>query len=246
MRRIVACYFGKGAGDQWPRLAAVFAHTARMHCPAWRLELDVLPEPVVKPGQSPAHVANTAKLEYWCDVVERAADGDELLLIDVDTAILKPLDDIWDQPFDVAYTERAKGWRHPLNGGVVFVRATPPARAFVAGWRDENRRMATDKLYHREWRKRYAGINQAAFGALLERPGCQGALQLRAIPCQVWNCEDSTWTTFDPDVTRVLHVKSGLRRAIFGLGGAMQPFMKRLVKLWRQLEVEVRCEREAV
>lgn len=248
MRRIVACYFGSGAGDQWPRLARVFAFTAARHCPTWDMSLRCLPEP--RPSnQKHSHVANTLKLEHWCSAIDAASDGDEVMLIDVDTAILQSLDSIWDKSFDVAYTERAKGWRYPLNGGVVFVRVTPSSRAFIGQWRAENQRMVDDETYLNVWRRRYAGINQAAFGALLERGGPQLTAKLVPIPCREWNCEDSTWSTFDAAVTRVLHVKSALRRQVFHLAhtSASQPHLKPLVKMWRQLEIESqRVMKEAV
>lgn len=235
MRRIESCYFGTGAGDQWPRMARVLAHTAAQQCPGWEIAVEPLPAPRVHPNRNPGHVANTAKLDHWSRLIEVAPDGDEVLLIDADTMILRPLDPIWDEPFDVAYTVRPDGYRHPLNGGVVFVRVSDAARMFLDLWRTENRRMFNDPAYHRSWKAKYAGINQPALGVLLEER--RSHARLRALPCAEWNCEESAWPTFDPQVTRIVHLKSALRRGLFNLQPPT-PQLKPLVRLWKTIERE--------
>ena len=146
--------------------------------------------------------------------------------------ILRPLNAVWDLPFDVAYTVRPR--LLPLNAGVVFVRVSDRVRAFMTAWRDENRRMLTDTQHHQVWRRRYGGINQAALGAVLESPRTDG-LAITPLPCSEWNCEDSTWRAYDPDVTRIVHLKSQLRIALFH-GGSGGQEVRRLVTLWRALE----------
>lgn len=65
-------------------------------------------------------------------------------------------------------------------------------------------------------------------------------VNLIGIPCREWNCEDSAWNAFDPGRTRIVHVKSALRRALFDRTAEdmARPGVARLVEMWRGLEAE--------
>ncbi len=232
--RLEACYFGDGECGEWPRLATVLRHTAARHCPDWAPHIVALPPPprtldVFAPDMNRN---NTWKLDYWCSRIEHAEDGARVLLMDTDMVILRPLDAVWQQPFDVAYTTRPA--EYPFNAGVVFVRVSEVSRAFVRLWRDENRRMFADRAYHRPWRRKYGGMNQAALGCVLESAQRQ-TLSILPLSCAEWNSEDASWPAFDPAVCRVLHVKSALRRTIFGSGPPLRE-LQHLARLWGDLE----------
>lgn len=237
--RLEACYFGEGLGGQWPRLAVVLAYSTVQHCPDWRCTIACRPMPLGRVSEV-SHTANTAKVEYWSDVVAAAADGDRLLLVDVDTMIVGKLDAIWEHSFDVGYTTCAPAARLPFNAGVIAVRVSDRTRTWFRAWRDLNRRMRFDRVFHETWRRQYGGLNQAALGYLLEHPqhgaipGWRG-IHLRPLSGLRWNCEDSWWQAFDPEHTRIVHIKSGLRLAIFG-GDRIPTGTERIVKRWRALE----------
>jgi len=191
-----------------------------------------------------SHVTNSQKLEWWRGVVAAAEDGDRVLLIDADMMITRPLADVWDRPFDLAYTIREEG-RLPLNGGVVFVRVSPASRRFVDRWFAVNQRFLANANEHRHWRTKYAGINQAAFGYMLERetdPAIVG-LELARLTCHEWNAENTAWAKFDPKITRIVHLKSGLRRALFGMPARREHV--RLIALWHSLEAEANAAASA-
>jgi hypothetical protein len=233
--RLEACYFDLGDG-RWRKLARALDWSARQHCPGWQVRVQSIPE-----NLPPTHhatrtqQANTQKLDYWQAVIESAELGDQLLLIDADTLILRPLDDIWERPFDLAYTTKPPGARFPFNGGVLFMRVSPAVKAFMATWVQENRRMLRDRAYHLPFLGRYGGINQSAFGALLER-GALADLAVVELPCLEWNCEDSSWAAFDPAVTRILHVKSTLRQPIADRTQELKP----LRDLWQAADLAAR------
>jgi hypothetical protein len=233
--RLVAPYFGED--PVWQRLARVLGYSARLHCPTWRIEVEAIaPPPLAHPGRTLAFDTNTQKLDHWCDIVERARDGEHLALFDVDTMVLRPLDAVWNLAFDLAYTVRPRDSRLPLNAGVIFLRVSDRLRTFMRAWRDENRVMQADRKRHDLWRRKYGGINQAALGAILEG-GAGAGLELRQLPCREWNCEDSTWPLYEPTITRVVHVKSGLRRALFlSAQVAGYPQLTPLIRAWRELE----------
>lgn len=237
MRRIIACHFdGPGTGQRWPRMARAFEYSVRTHCAGWQFAAIQLPMPPRRAGVSDSHAANTAKLDHWCERFAEAADGDEVLLIDVDTVILKPLEDVWERSFDIAYTVRPPDYPHPINGGVLFLRVSPTTRLFMARWRQVNHQMLADRALRDRWRK-YAGINQRAFGSLLEERRVDLG-ELLALPCHEWNCEDSAWASFDPAVTRILHLKSALRSTIFDSPARppLKPHLRSLARTWSLVE----------
>lgn len=231
---LASVYFGSGAaGEDFRRMARALEYSALRHAPAWRLEIRHVPPAVGYRSTLgvPAHEHNSAKLDRWRDTIAAAKDGDRVLLIDADTMITGPIDSVWDRPFDLAITVSAD--RLPFNAGVVFVRVSERTRAFLEQWAAVNRSFLGDAAALRPWRVRYAGINQAALGFMLERAG--HGCQVARIDGAIWNCEDSNWRRFDPASTRIVHLKSDLRRAIFR-GLAARRELAPIVAAWRALE----------
>lgn len=232
-----ACYFDP-PGCQYARLARVLLYTARQHCAAWDVAVERIEPEKMAGARSASDWANTQKLEWWARQVQAAPEGARILLIDADTMILRALDDVWALEFDLAYTEREKGGSpsYPFNAGVIFLRATPTARAFFELWREENRRMFADKAYHAKWHQRFGGMNQAALGKLLnDRAAERLGARLERLPCSEWNCEDSSWHRYAPGRTRIVHVKSALHRAALGTAGSTFR-VRPLALVWRALE----------
>lgn len=223
MPRLESCYFVKPDQPYWRRIARAFECSAVEQCRGWDVRVQELAAPDLSGSRS--FVANTYKLDHFARIVEEAQDGTELLLIDADTLILRPLDDAWAQDFDLAYTVRQHTF--PFNLGVLFLRVSEPVRSFVRIWRDENRRFFFDDAAHRPARQRYGGINQASFGHLLDH-GALSGLRLHTLPCEEWNCEDTSWAKFDPKRTRILHIKSALRQAMFRAYPSRPEFAKAL------------------
>lgn len=234
--RLVVRWFGKGQKEQWPRMVRVLTHTAVQHLAGWDLDIaSFAPDQALSsPLGVQGNVDNTVKLDEWCKAVWCAQEGDRLLLLDADTVILRPLDDIWDRQFDVAYTVKPKGARFPLNAGVVFVRVSARSRAFMRSWQTQNRIFLEDAKEFQVWRHMYGGLNQTALAVLLRSDDSAGLLKL---PCAEWNVEDEHWATFDPAVARILHCKSELARGILARS-AIDPKLRPLVRRWRELEAE--------
>ena len=235
--RLEAPWFG--ADDSvYARMARVLEYTARQHCPDWRVNVErVTVETMRKHRQAvESHRFNTQKMVTWARVVGEARDGECIALLDADTFIARPLDPIWDQDFDLAYT--AKQSRFPFNSGVVFVRVNDKTRRFFSEWEAVNRKMLVSGEHHMRWRAKYGGINQAALGQMLET-GLAQRMDILPVPCVEWNCEDSAWVNFDPDMTRIVHVKSKLRMAVFETKGRVfGPHIAGLAEMWHELEGE--------
>lgn len=249
--RLEACYFGSVSSPQmeWPRLARVLHATASHHCPAWSVRVScVTPALRTSALGVPSHAVNTQKMDEWHRIVMAANDGDRLLLIDADTMIVRPIDDVWDREFDLAYTSK-RHTKFPFNSGVVFLRVSDRVREFVSAWQRENARMlehccpsgraCLDPGCHSRWRARYGGINQAALGWMLEQSQTYG-VQLAELPCAEWNCEDASWDEFDLNRTRILHLKGLLRRVVFGRQDPTNDRVRWLAHYWRQTEADCR------
>jgi hypothetical protein len=241
--RLESVYFD-GPDSKYSRMARVLEHTAQRYCRGWAINVKTIaPEPVKSAINHAGCEANSQKLDEWCRTIMEAPIGDRILLIDADTFFTNPIDDIWDYDFDIAYTIRT--YDLPINGGVVFVRVTPETKEFVDVWRYKNNRMLADAEFHRQWKRLYGGINQASFGYLIN--SIEHRLNLLTLRCAEWNCEDSCWDTFDPGFTRIVHVKSGLRRWVFppAPGDRSRHFLhpesvlRPLADRWYALEQEV-------
>lgn len=237
--RIEACYFEAGQGP-WSRLARVLDYSARRSCPEWDVRVERIQPKMIHANARSSFKQNTQKLDHWAQLVEMAPEGDRIVLMDADTMVLRSLDDVWDKNFDFAYT--TKSARFPFNAGVIFLRVSDPVRVFVREWSFENRRLLLQdphKGSSQGWRQKYAGINQGALANMLAVLG--STIRIETLPCAEWNCEDSAWATFNPAVTRVVHVKSALRVACLGREQPNGPLAP-LVTIWRELDHEAARE----
>lgn len=238
--RIIVRYFGSA---HWHDHARVVEASARRHCPGWVLDVQgASPQDLASPLGSKMAVVNTQKLDLWAEAVDAASAGDRLLLLDADTAVLRSIEDVWAQPFDLAYTTKPRGSRFPFNGGVVFVRVSSLTRAFLRQWQAANRFLFEHPKEHDIWKPHYGGMNQSALGMLLSsntqaKPEAwktwRHQLQVLRLPCAEWNCEDESWASFDPERTRIVHFKGELQRAILDRRAPTSE-LKPLLLLWRE------------
>ncbi len=179
-------------------------------------------------------VTNTFKLDKWVEILENETEN--VCFSDCDMMMVSPIDDVWEYDFDVAYTYRRK-WKEtgrgiPYNGGVVFARPTKKSLDFFKRWAEVNREMVNDPAFHAEWRKKYAGMNQSAFGYILEKE--KDICNFKALPCPIWNSVDESWTELNSD-TKMVHIKSQLRRCCMGTNNT-RPQLQRVVDLWEWYE----------
>lgn len=196
-------------------LLGVLVSSVARHSPATPLEvvrLDGETRETESRGRWLANVGEcTRRLRAWADAVEALPDGEVLGLIDADTCVLRDLSEVEGYKFDVAITWRPPPSPYPINAGVVFVRGGQSARKFFRHWigcdEDLRRTGQTERCL-----KQFGSVDQAAlFNAHYE---CD-EVDVLALPCRLWNCEDHTWEAFDDEV-RILHVKGTLRRCALG------------------------------
>jgi len=232
--RIVAVVFDyPSRGKKYTMLSKVYEYSIKKNCPKAKLDLIKLPPPNLKSGENKSFPSNTVKLDYWyrtlCD-----SDDKEVIFMDCDMVVLGDLSPAFAYDFDIGYTKRTK-CRMPYNGGVVFVKNTQAARDFILLWKEINDRMYNDYRFHKPWRNKYAGMNQAAFGYILEKEKFDA--KLRSFPCSVWNSCVEDWQRIDINKTKVVHIKGGLRRAAFNKKPA-GPKYRRAYGIWKNLAIE--------
>lgn len=229
----------------YERMARVLEYTARKHCPRWEVDVREMGDWRAVPHYVEAQdnwLYNTRKLDEWTDEIVLAEEGRLIVFLDADMMVTEPLYPAEKIPFDFAYTTKIPGkTRLPFNGGCVMARATEEGRRMMVAWRDLNRELLLDRPRHMRYRQKYAGMNQASLGALLESP--PDGVQIRKLPVLEWNCEDSSWADFGPG-TRVVHLKGRMRKAVFGQT-APRPIESELAKRWHAEEAEAKSVRQS-
>ncbi len=222
-------------------MAKVLEFTARRHCPAWDIHVDCVN--AMAGNAELNRSGNALKLKAWAERVYAAPDGAQLVLMDTDMYIQSPLDEIWERPFDVAFTQHLpERKRIPFNGGICFMRVSDPVRAFFRAWQEMSARMVKDRKLHKMYHAVYAGQNQAALGALIEMEAPEfTALNWLWLSGGIWNCADSEWFTHWDTDAKIVHVKGAYRQELFGYGSLParpKSAFKPLVAHWLALEAE--------
>lgn len=216
--RLYSAWFGDG---HWARMAHALKASAEFHCIGWDVEV----ERIYSTARG-KYDTNVQKLEYWERFVHRCADGDQVVLIDSDCFVARPLDSVWLLVAEVGIAFKGTP-RLPFNAGVVFLRVSEATRRFMAEWYAINVRMMGDRAFHLRYERTYSGINQAALGYMLERDGGPG-VDVARLNAGEWNaCNPTFWTRTD---ARIYHVKSQLRQQAQG-GLTSGPYAHAL-KLW--------------
>lgn len=203
----------KRRGTDYDRLAAVLKLSARENSPATPLMLHVIEDDdadlkAKSKAVKATFVDNARKTRHHCQVVQDAQDGELIGLLDCDTMVLGDLSEIADMPFDLAYTARPEGSRYPFNTGVVFVRVNDHTRRFYRLWLEKVEALLANPVLLAKQRNKYGGINQCGLAATMED---FGSIDIRVLPCRIWNCENESWKLFDVD-TKVAHIVPPLRR----------------------------------
>jgi len=235
--RVITVQFDYGSKDSYKRLLDVFRYSVVKNMPTVDLEVITCDPPRNIKDRSSGLVSNTAKLAIWID--RFLACEDDVIFMDCDMVVLKDMTDAFELDFDIAYTVRngglGKRQRIPINGGVLFAKYNERTINFLNEWLTINNRMFMNPAFHRDWRKKYAGMNQSAFGYMLERTNYCKAVSL---PCSIYNVCNTEWADITEN-SRCLHIKSHLRRACLGTHKvSISKYMQYPYDLWKQYEDE--------
>lgn len=197
--------FFDGTGQtrtDFKRLRDVFIASCRQHMPHARLVVHNIPACQMQ-GRAYGMTSNTYKLAKWVEIAEAAKE--DIVLCDCDVMFVNSIDDAFELDFDLAYTRRTG--LLPFNSGVVFLRPTDHAKACMRKWLAVNNEMFRNSPFHMRYRDKYAGMNQAAWGYLLESgelPGKVISVDPKYNACGSDNAGDDV---------RVIHIKDDVRAA---------------------------------
>jgi hypothetical protein len=232
-------------------LAQVWECSAKLNNPNAKVILNKRPAPDTHGIPKRCMISNTVKINDWIKIMEQYPD-DYIVFMDCDMLVLKDLSPVFEKDFDVAVTKHSIG-SLPYNGGVVFVKNTQKAKAFMKLWADVNTKMFKDHTYHAKYIKKYAGMNQAAFGAVIneytdrfyfdkEKHNDTQAHVLN-IPCSIYNLCRGYWPAVNND-SYVVHIKSELRQAC--LWDRPSKETEACYKLWKKYEAMAGVEKKQI
>jgi hypothetical protein len=240
--KIVAVQFDyPGAQSKYDTLARVLEHSVKKNCPSANFVLLRIPAPELK-GLKRCFDSNTIKLWHWQDQLN--CDDEQVVFIDCDMIVLHDIACAFDDSgFDIGITTRANGHRLtggqlPINGGVIFIRNNAEGKAWVKLFQEINQYFFENPVQHQPWRDRYGGMNQAAMGYILEKKTFSA--RIKKFPCTTWNSCKPEWQ-FINDETKIVHIKSDVRRAVFHEQRDPALDMKYRLALyhWRTLAAEI-------
>lgn len=197
--------FFDGTGQtrtDFKRLRDVFIASCRHHMPHARLVVHNIAACQIQ-GRSYGMSSNTHKLAKWVEITESAKE--DVVLCDCDLMFNDTIDDVFELDFDLAYTRR--NGPLPFNSGVVFLRPTEHAKAGMRKWLSVNNEMFRNAPFHNRYRDKYAGMNQAAWGYLLESGELPG--KVISVDPKYNACGDDN----RGDDVRIIHIKDDVRSA---------------------------------
>lgn len=227
--RIVTVQFDTPDRNTYEKLYVVFRRSLEQYMPDVPVDLIQLEAPAREKNQKYGFLANTIKLKAWVDYLEERDEGDEIIFSDCDMMALQSAYHAFDEDFDVAYTRRKVGDRVPINNGILMVRVNERSKAFFREWLRINDVMFyEDKDLHAKWKKKYPGMNQAAFGYMLEE-GRDGT-KLHEYSTREWNAVECDWPHIGGK-TVFVHFKGQLRRKVFS-GARVNGVMSDVVSMW--------------
>jgi len=238
--KIITVSFDFAGRSSYLRLLEVFRYSVQKHMPDVKMEIWKTNPPKKRNDRNTGVVTNTAKLGLWLEAMEKT--NEDIILMDCDMLVIGDLSLAFQYEFDIAHTcrhtiEHGRN-RIPINGGVMFIRHNERSYNFMRRMKEVNDKMYLDPKFHHPYRVKYAGMNQAAYGYMLEHPKEHNA-KILALSCQEWNLCNTEWHLFD-EYTKCIHYKSRLRRAALGQSTYYAPAMRPFVQLWKAYETEMK------
>jgi hypothetical protein len=247
--KIIVNVFDYPGENTYAKLSKVLEYSLKKNCPSIPYEFNHSPHPT-KIKDKKSHASNAFKLERWLETMERV--NDDIIFLDADMLVLKDLSDCFDDDFDIGITAlpgfqqllgAAPGTRRdppreriPYNGGVMLARNNEAARNFMRELNRIDLAMYNDHRLHDRYRAKYAGMNQAAMGCLLET---QTVARVKFFDCREWNSCRDQWVV-DEKTCRILHIKSRTRKNVFlpTAISLIDPCMRNAVAIWRRYAQE--------
>ena len=217
---------------EYIRMGNVLVKSIKMNCPNAKIMYHVCPPPEVDESERELKRfgENAEKLRIWVELIELCEDH-KIVLIDSDVMVLKDVSEVFKNKFDIGCTRRTRNQRIKYNGGVMFVKKNKNSIDFFREFRDIDDKMYEDREFHAPWREKYSGMNQAAFGYMLEK--YRYDINIKEFPCSVYNALSGDWKLFHPEITKIVHLKGPLRNVVLN---NLSSKYQNIKKIWDDIE----------
>lgn len=241
----------KNSPELYYKMGRVLAHSMRENSLGTPLVIHEISETdadICEIGQKherqPWFIANTRKTRHLTRLVRDAAEGELLLLLDIDTMVIGDVGVIEQgESFDLALTTGREN-RYKLNTGVVFIRATCETKQLCAAWELRAMEMLADKALHDKWRPKWGGINQSSLASLIEQPGWLHGIRLRWLQTREWNAISADHRHAirrgDERRAKIVHLLGALRRVADVNKWPRYNQLRYVGELWQRYELESR------
>lgn len=171
-----------------------------------------------------SYYINHAKLRDWIGSVDQ-----DTILIDCDMLLLDDISDAFDRVEHIGITTRPGEF--PVNGGVIYVKNTQKARAFLKKWYEVDGRMLDNEDFHTAYFKKVGGMNQSSLKWMLDN-GYRD--MVTGLPCSIYNLCDGQWDEWRQ--AKNIHIKGYLREYILGYSippGFKTPAYDEISGIWQ-------------
>lgn len=159
-----------------------------------------------------------------------ALKSKELIAVaDVDLMFIKSIEDVADLDFDIAITVRPKQKRAKYNTGLWFLKPSERSKLFIRKWIQKTNYLMKNFVRFTDYILSKSGIDQASLCMTMDRIK---DIKIIELPCQEWNATQSEWENVN-EKTRVIHIKSQLRLAVFNKKKDIAEYMFPLIKIWK-------------
>ena len=165
------------------------------------------------------------------DYILKSKSEEVIAVCDVDLMFLKSIEDIENLSFDIALTVRESKTKY--NTGLWFCRPTKKTKIFIKKWLKNTCYLMKKFEKRLKYILAQGGIDQAGLYMTLQKNPNMN-IKIIELPCQEWNATQSEWKFVDEN-TRMIHIKSLLRNAIFNKLAVekIPDYFKPLILKWR-------------
>lgn len=152
---------------------------------------------------------NLRKIIGWNYYIQNSKE--DCILLDCDIIVLKDITEVFNEDFDIGYTFRDCKCSNSLNTGVMFFRVNERTREFVKEWENVCLKMYYDFKFWYEWKNKYYGLTQPAFGYLLEN--YKKEINFKVFPCSIYNASIYEYNKN----TKVIHIQDPVWKKLLNL-----------------------------
>lgn len=212
---------------KYSKMAKVWEYSIKKVMPDVTVELIKIDPPHWEVKKS--YTSNTVKLDLWYKSLE--ATNENIIFMDCDMFVLGEMESAFDNDFDIGYTVKARIHKTScrINGGIIFVKNTENAKAWMNELLKINEKMYYNEDFHNQWRCKYYGMNQSAMGYMSER--YKGPAKVKEFSTLIYNACDCDWKNVKSN-TKIVHIKGKLREYI--LKNKDHFHYSYIIKKWRQ------------